>query len=417
MKLKATLFIFPLFLVFFSFLSVNASSYTYSWNLTELPQPISGEHVMAILETEDYVLVKTDKGIRRSTDWENWEYVLNLTSDIQPWYVFDRLPNGWIYASFNDPIKHYVSKDNGTTWTEIITNIWYGSFNAITQLPNGTILATPHSKNDGGIIWATDDGLNWHIWKNLTEIGRNIGWLNSTERHRHAHHVFYVEGFGLFAVGGEGINTTVLPKNKKTVYYDDSSPYGDTWKAMGEGIATVDYVVLPNGILLFPDYDVVEDIKYWNGENLINLNVLTFYSPHFSPAIFRTVYKQNLNAIIIGCCLRDTYRQGGIILLTDDLKQHYIIENVKSLNGIYKEYYVFDGLGNNVYIVKKEYNATSGETQEVSLFKLTINKTLESSSSQDVTSTITEMVRQLTVAFLTLILVIACVEMVSKHVV
>jgi len=415
MKLTATIFIFPFFLMFFSFLSVKASSYTYSWNLTELPQPIDGEYVMAILETQDYVLIKTDKGIRRSVDWQNWEYILNLTSKLFPWYVFDKLPNGWIFSSFaSSPVKHYISKDNGTTWIEINTEI--GCFNAITQLPNGTILATPHSSDDGGIIWATDDGLNWHIWKNLTEIGQSIGWLNSTQRHRHAHHVFYVEGFGLFTVGGEGINTTVLPKNKKTVYYDDSSPYGDSWKAMGEGIATTEYAVLSNGILLFPDYDIYPDIKYWNGENCINLNILTSYSPDFSPKVFRVVYKQNLNVVVIGTCLSDDYRQSGVILLTDDLKEHYVVESSQYQNGIYEDYYIFDGSGNSVYIIKAEHNVTYAEYQETHLYKLTINKISES-SSQDITSTTTEMVRQITVAFLTLALVSACIGMVSKHVV
>jgi len=88
-------------------------------SMVEVPQPIAGEVVTGVIETDIFTLIRTNGGIRKSTDnWQTWSHVFNATIDNRTWPVFKQMSNGWIFASASS--QRLVSKDK-TIVLDIVT--------------------------------------------------------------------------------------------------------------------------------------------------------------------------------------------------------------------------------------------------------------------------------------------------------
>jgi len=304
----------------------------------------SDGNVTGIIETKNYVLLRTSKGVWKSTDgMKTWRKVLDIT-DTKPegyndsWPVFKKIDNK-IFVSYIAPAHYlHVSIDDGETWSN---NLVSNPVNELIKLPNGTFLVSLWSENDGGIIMKSNDGTNWQIAFNVTEIGQSLGWLSGSERHRHAHHVHYDSQRGVLIVtGGESYNET-YGVDIERVYY--STDMGKTWH-LGPYFSVVEIISTPQTIMLGPDNN--PDVAFWNGSTEHAEMTRWLRNNDLDRYVFRCLYKNGV--LYIACRSVNTFAGYGIIA-TADFKSYVVLKKIdKPHNGGFD---LFDGYGDYFYAV------------------------------------------------------------------
>jgi hypothetical protein len=326
-------------------------------SMIEIPQPISSEVVTGIVETENLVLLRTNKGIRRSTDsWQTWNYVYNGSFGNETWPVFKHMVNGWLFSSnsYQNESHQLVSKDNGNKWISMgasdplpISKFFKSPMNELVQLPNGTYLSSQWGDDDGGLIYKSNDGENWRLAWNLTVIGQNLGWLNSSEKHRHAHHIHYDPYMEvIIAVGGEMSSGT---RDIGHMYF--SKDMGVTWK-LGMWTYGTELISTPYGV--FVGCDNHPDIQIWRGEEERGTNLRVLRNNNLDTYVFRGVYKNGV--LFFGTDNRHPTDYGYGLLASVDLESYVVLKNHQLREGAYD---VFDGVADNLYLLRRELQSSA----------------------------------------------------------
>ena len=296
-------------------------------------------------------------GMRRSTDnWKTWSYVCNGSFGNTTWTVFKRMTNGWIFSSVEE--YQCMSKDNGRTWIDMTSGqdpYFQSGINEIIELPNGTYLSSHwgindeeliYQSSDGGLIYQSNDGEHWSLAWNLTVIGQNLGWLNSSEKHRHAHHLHYDPYMEvIIAVGGEMSGGT---RDIGHMYF--SKDMGVTWK-LGMWTYGTELISTPYGV--FVGCDNYPDIQIWRGEEERGTNLMVLRNNNLDAYVFRGVYKNGV--LFFGTDNKHPTLYGYGLLASVDLESYVVLKNHQLRQGAYD---VFDGIADNLYLVRRELQSS-----------------------------------------------------------
>ena len=142
-------------------------NYRSIWdNVIEI-QPPAGEKPYCVAETSNGLFLGTDREVYRSINGGNWELVLTAP-DGEGAMGIRTTSKGWLIVNFyQGPWGFYVSKDGGNSWTLVSSPAIVLLLSAFTELNNGTLLAGSWD-NTGGMIYSSNDGINWKLFFDAT---------------------------------------------------------------------------------------------------------------------------------------------------------------------------------------------------------------------------------------------------------
>ena len=242
-------------------------SYRSLWDTAIELQPPAGDKPYCVAETSDGLFLGTDKEVYRSINGGNWELVLNAGSG-QGAMGIHTTSNNWLIVNFyQGPLGFYVSKDGGNSWTHVTSPHIVPLLYDFTELDNGTLLMG-NWESIGGIIYSSNDGINWKPVFDATV------WLiaNGYTVADHAHSVSYDSYRDrIYATFGDYITGPNVSGGKVTLYSDDG---GITWNIIDAHGGPISVAHTENATYFGPDW-AYHDIWFVDkDDNVKELDVL-----------------------------------------------------------------------------------------------------------------------------------------------
>jgi len=169
-------------------------SYRSLWDTAIEIQTPTGEKPYCVAETPDGLFLGTDKEVYRSVNGGNWELVLNAGSGQGAMGIHTTSNNLLIVNFYQGPWGFYVSEDGGNSWTHVTSPQIIPLLYDFTELENGTLLMGNWESN-GGLIYSSNDGINWKLVFNASEWLINNGYTAADHAHSVSYDSFFVFSF------------------------------------------------------------------------------------------------------------------------------------------------------------------------------------------------------------------------------